>query len=252
MAPLVSIVGTGGAGKTRVAIAVGMELLERFPDGVCFVELAPLNDASLVVYTLAAALRLQESPHRPLLTTILSYLADKRLLLILDNCEHVIGQVRRAAGSLLRDCPSVNVLITSREPLTIAGERVYRIPPLAVPDANAISPQEAITYGAVALFVDRVQAADARFEVTPRNVEPVVEICRRLDGLPLALELAAARSGIRSLDWQRERCSAAPSDYARRHRLELRAALIAGTRALQSALDVRGWVYPGNGNRRLH
>ena len=200
-APLVSIVGTGGAGKTRVAIAVGMELVEKFSHGVCFVELAPLNDASLVVYTLAAALRLQESPSRPLLTTILTHLADKRLLLILDNCEHVIEQVRRAAGSLLRDCPSVNVLITSREPLMIAGERVYRIPTLAVPDAKTISPQEAVTYGAVALFVDRVQAADARFEMTPQNVEPVVEICRRLDGLPLALELAAARATVLS-PWQ--------------------------------------------------
>jgi predicted ATPase len=197
-APLVSIVGTGGAGKTRAAIAVGMELLERFRDGACFVELAPLNDASLVVHTLATALRVQESPHRPLLTTILAYLADKQLLVILDNCEHVIGQARRAAGSLLRDCSSVNVLITSREPLTIAGERVYRIPPLAVPNAKTIAPQEARTYGAVALFVDRVQAADARFELTSANVKPVVEICRRLDGLPLALELAAARATVLS------------------------------------------------------
>ncbi len=200
-APLVSIVGTGGVGKTRAAIAVGMELLERFPDGACFVALAPLREASLVVNTLAAALRVQESPNRPLLVTVLSHLADKQLLLILDNCEHVIAQVRRAAAAVLRDCPGVSVLVTSREPLTMAGERVYRIPPLAVPRAAGVSPEEALTYGAVALLADRVQAADGRFQVAPQNVAAIVEICRRLDGLPLALELAAARATVLS-PWQ--------------------------------------------------
>lgn len=106
MTPLVSLVGTGGVGKTRAAVAVGMDLLERFPDGACFVGLAPLREASLVVTTLAAALRLQESPNRPLLTTILGHLADKQLLVIFDNCEHVIAQVRRTAAALLRDCPA--------------------------------------------------------------------------------------------------------------------------------------------------
>ncbi|MGB8909580.1 MAG: tetratricopeptide repeat protein [Candidatus Cybelea sp.] len=178
-----------------------MELLERFPDGACFVALAPLREASLVVNTLAAALRVQESPNRPLLTTILNHLADKQLFLVLDNCEHVIAQVRRAAGALLRDCPGVSVLVTSREPLTMAGERVYRIPPLAVPSAEGVSPEEALTYGAVALLADRVQAADGRFRVVPQNVAAIVEICRRLDGLPLALELAAARATVLS-PWQ--------------------------------------------------
>lgn len=201
MTPLVSLVGTGGVGKTRAAVAVGMDLLERFPDGACFVGLAPLREASLVVTTLAAALRLQESPNRPLLTTILGHLADKQLLVIFDNCEHVIAQVRRTAAALLRDCPGVNVLLTSREPLTMAGERVYRIPPLPVPSEKGVPPEEALTYGAVALFADRVQAADGRFHVTQQNVAAVVEICRRLDGLPLALELAAARATVLS-PWQ--------------------------------------------------
>jgi predicted ATPase/DNA-binding XRE family transcriptional regulator len=196
--PLVSIVGTGGAGKTRVAVEAGGRLLNRFPDGVWFVELAPLGDGDLVAHTLAATLRVPESPNRPLLETLIGYLGQKRALLIFDNCEHVIAHARRVVGSLLRECPRVAILTTSREALTVTGERVYRIPPLAVPPQGMLSPEDAMTYGAVALFADRVRAADSRFAVTRENVEPVVEICRRLDGLPLALELAAARTGILS------------------------------------------------------
>ncbi len=199
--PLVSLVGTGGAGKTRTAIAVATKMLDQFGDGVCFVELAPLNDESLVVQALAAALRVQESSQRPLLVTLLAYLAEKQLLIIFDNCEHVIAQARRTIGSLLRDCPGSSLLVTSRQPLTISGERVYRIPPLSVPERSNVSPQEAVSYAAVALFADRVQAANAQFAVTERNVVPVVEICRSLDGLPLALELAAARATVLS-PWQ--------------------------------------------------
>jgi predicted ATPase/DNA-binding XRE family transcriptional regulator/tetratricopeptide (TPR) repeat protein len=199
-APLISLVGTGGAGKTRTAIAVATKLLDQYADGVWFVELAPLNDETLVVHALAAALRVQESSQHPLLTTLLSYLAEKQLLIIFDNCEHVIGQARRTVGSLLRDCPGTSLLVTSRQPLTISGERVYRQPPLAVP-GTGVSAREAFSYGAVALFADRVQAADAQFAVTEQNVAPVVEICRRLEGLPLALELAAARATVLS-PWQ--------------------------------------------------
>jgi predicted ATPase/transcriptional regulator with XRE-family HTH domain len=197
-APLVSIVGTGGAGKTRVAIEVGARLLDRFPDGVWFVELAPIGDPSFVTHALAAALRVPESPQRPLLETLLAYLAQKQLLIVFDNCEHLIFEARRVAGSLLRECPSVALLVTSREVLSVTGERVYRIPPLAVPAERVPTPDQAMKYGAVALFADRVKAADARFAVTHENVESVVEICRRLDGLPLALELAAARAAVLS------------------------------------------------------
>ncbi len=194
--PLVSLVGTGGVGKTRAAIAVGMRVIDQYADGACFVQLAPLNDPSLVTHALAAALRVQESPHRPLLTTLLSYLAGKHLLVILDNCEHVAPQARQIVASLLDECPSVSLIATSREPLAIPGEHVYRVPPLAVPGKAVSSPQEASSYGAVTLFVDRVQATDARFAITAENLEPVLEICRRLDGLPLALELAAARATV--------------------------------------------------------
>ncbi len=152
MTPLVSIVGTGGIGKTRVAIEVGTRLLNRFPHGVWFVELAPLNDAALVPNAVARALRLQESPQRPALETLFAYLAQKRLLIILDNCEHVISQARTIAGSLLRECPSVALLATSREGLNITGEQIYRLPPLDFPKQSAPSPDEAAKYGAVALF----------------------------------------------------------------------------------------------------
>jgi len=197
-APLVSIVGTGGAGKTRLAIEAGARLLNRFADGVWFVELAPLADPALVAHALASTLHVQESPHRPLLETLGSYLARRRMLLIFDNCEHVIAQARNVIGSLLPEAPTVSVIATSREALSISGERVYRIPPLAVPPRGVVEPEEALKYGAVALFADRVRAADSRFDVTKENVEPVVEICRRLDGLPLALELAAARASVLS------------------------------------------------------
>ena len=193
-APLVSIVGTGGAGKTRAAIEVGKRVLDDFPHGVWFVELAPISDPGLVPHALAAALGVQESPQRSLLETLTAFLAQKRLLIIFDNCEHVIAQVRAVAGSLLRECPTVALLATSREDLGIAGERTYRIPPLAVPKQSKPSPADAATYGAVALFVDRVQAAVTHFELTAENVKAVVEICRRLDGLPLAVELAAAHA----------------------------------------------------------
>lgn len=196
--PLVSIVGTGGAGKTRAAVEVGARLLERFPQGVWFVELAPLNDPSLVPQALAAALCVQESSRRALLDALIAYLARKRLLIVLDNCEHVIEGARNVAGSLLRECPSVALLATSREALGIEGERAYQIPSLAVPQQSLPPLGEAVRYGSVALFADRVRAVDRRFELTEENLKPVVEICRRLDGLPLAIELAAARAKILS------------------------------------------------------
>lgn len=197
-APLITILGTGGAGKTRTAIELGRRALDQYPDGVWFVDLAPLGDAALVPHAVANTLRVQESPQRPLLETLVAYLAHKRLLIVLDNCEHVIAQVRALSGSLLRECPSVALLATSREALGISGERTYRMPSLAVPEQRRPSPAEASTYGAVALFVDRVRAAIASFELTEENVSAVVEICRRLDGLPLALELAAARASVLS------------------------------------------------------
>ncbi len=200
-APLVSVVGTGGVGKTRVSVEVAHQLVGDSPDGVWFVELAPLGDPELVAHALAAALGVQESPRTPLLNTLISHLSQKQLLIVLDNCEHVLDQTRRVVGSLLRECPKVKFLTTSREALTITGERVYRLPSLAFPQEKTASPDVAMSFGAVALFVDRVRATDARFAVTKENVDPIVDICRRLDGLPLAIELAAARATVLS-PWQ--------------------------------------------------
>jgi predicted ATPase/DNA-binding XRE family transcriptional regulator len=196
--PLVSIVGAGGAGKTRLAVALGTERLNDFADGVWFVDLAPLRDEALVAQVLAAALRVQELPNRSLLATLVAYLARKRALIVFDNCEHVMAGARAVVGSLMRECANLALLATSREALSLPGERAYRIPPLAVPPSGLATPEEALRYGAIELFVDRMRAIDSHATVTRENVEPIVEICRRLDGLPLALELAAARTAVLS------------------------------------------------------
>ncbi|HZV77091.1 MAG TPA: adenylate/guanylate cyclase domain-containing protein [Candidatus Babeliales bacterium] len=196
---LVTVVGTGGAGKTRVAIAAGAELLERFDDGVWFVELAPISDPSLVSGAIARALGVRESANAPLLDTLIAYLERRRQLLILDNCEHVIGEVRRVVTAILRRSPGATVLATSRESLNVAGERVFRLPSLAVPPSNQpISADLAMRYGAVVLFSERAQAADPRFSVTDENAPFAIEIATRLDGIPLAIELAAARIKVLS------------------------------------------------------
>lgn len=196
--PLVSIVGTGGAGKTRVAVAVGTTLLNGFADGVWFVDLSPINDPVFVPQALAAVLRVQESPSRPLLEALIAYLGRKRALIVFDNCEHVTSGARMVVESLMRECPDVALLATGREALSVTGERVYRIPPLAVPHRGIPTPEEALRYGAIELFVDRMRAIDSQVAVTRENVEPIVEICRRLNGLPLALELAAVRTAVLS------------------------------------------------------
>ena len=197
-APLVSIVGTGGVGKTRVAIEVARKLLDRFSHGVWLVEFGPIQDPGLVPHALAEALHVQESTHRTLLDTLSSYLSRKNVLIVLDNCEHVISEIRTVAGTLLRASSHLALLATSREPLGIAGERVFHMPSLAVPERDVSSPARAMQYGSVALFADRVRAVDFHFAVTADNVAPVVEICRRLEGLPLAIELAAARASVLS------------------------------------------------------
>ena len=196
---LLTLVGTGGAGKTRCAIQAGAELLDGFGDGVWLVELAPISDASLVGAEIARALGVRERPNRPLLDTLLEYMQRRNTLLILDNCEHVIDEARGAVAAILRACPDVRTLATSRENLNIAGERVFSLPSLSVPPAGAAaSAKAALAYGSVALFADRAVASDARFELTNENTSHVAEICGRLDGIPLAIELAAARVKVLS------------------------------------------------------
>ncbi|MGA8476212.1 MAG: adenylate/guanylate cyclase domain-containing protein [Candidatus Cybelea sp.] len=191
--PLVSLVGTGGIGKTRLALQIGADLLDRVGDGVWVVELAALNDAASVVNAIASTLGLREQGDRPMLDVIEHYLRPRQLLLILDNCEHLIEEVARIADAILRTARDVRVLATSREPLRIAAERVYPVPSLAVPLGDALTASDALQYGAIAFFAERARASDAKFALSDDSAPIVSEICRRLDGIALAIELAAAR-----------------------------------------------------------
>lgn len=191
---LVTLVGTGGAGKTRCAVQVGAELVDGSGDGVWLAELAPISDPSLIASVVAQVLDVQGQPTAPILDTLLAFLKSKSLLLILDNCEHVIGEARDFVAEVLRRCPEVRVLATGRESLNIGGEEVYRMPSLAVPPVSRqATAEETSRYGAVQLFVDRAISIDKRFILSDLNAPHVAEICRRLDGIPLAIELAAAR-----------------------------------------------------------
>jgi predicted ATPase len=193
---LVTLTGPGGIGKTRTALDVGATFSDPAGGGVQFVELASLGEARLVAETIAAALGIQEAPNRPLLETLLAYLRSTKLLLVLDNCEHLIEESALVVDSLLRGTPMLRVLATSREPLRVPGERVYRLPSLAAPPiggSDRLSAAEAAAFPAVRLFAERAQAVDHNFSLTDENAQAVAEICRRLEGIPLAIELAAAR-----------------------------------------------------------
>lgn len=199
---LVSLVGTGGVGKTRVALQAGADLLEGSSDGVWFVDLAPLSDSATVVGTIASTLGLREQGDRPLLDTVLQYLRPRRLLLILDNCEHVIEEVASVADAISRAARHVRMLATSREPLRVAGEHVYRIPSLSVPPEKllgSVRAETAMGFDAVVLFTGRARAADRGFILDDENAPFVGTICRQLDGIALAIELAAARTNVLSV-----------------------------------------------------
>jgi predicted ATPase len=190
---LVSLIGPGGIGKTRLALEVARGLRPRFPAGAWLVELAPLSDPFLVPMTVAVAMGLKvpaaESPAR-----VAAALGGKRVLVVLDNCEHVIEAAARMAEALLRANPHAHVMATSREPLRTPGEHAYRVPSLLVPKAEAEAPEQVLASPAVQLFVTRAQAVDMRFSLESRSVAVTAAICRRLDGIPLAIELAAART----------------------------------------------------------
>ncbi len=177
---LVTLVGAGGVGKSRCAMKAGEELIAEFADGAWLVELSALEDSSLIAATFAQALSVQSSPTRPVLDSLLAYLRRKRLLLIVDNCEHVVEAAGRIVAELLHRCPSVRILTTSRQSLGITGEWVYRVPSLSV------------TSGA-RLFTDRALSVDNRFSLNDESARHIEQVCQRLDGIPLAIELAAAR-----------------------------------------------------------
>jgi predicted ATPase/DNA-binding SARP family transcriptional activator/class 3 adenylate cyclase len=217
---LLTLTGAGGCGKTRLALQVAADLLTEYPDGVYLVELASLADPALVPQTVAAALGVREEPGRPLAAIVADYLRPKRLLLLLDNCEHLLAACGQMAESWLRSCPALVILATSREVLGIAGETTYRVPSLSLlrqvdgswlmvdgpartgsfgpspPPASRVPdhpPSALLESEAVRLFLDRASAALPSFALTEQNAPAIAQVCRRLDGIPLAIELAAAR-----------------------------------------------------------
>ena len=192
---MVTVIGPGGAGKTRLAIAAAAELVDVFDDGVWMIELAPVVDPALVAQTVAAVVDVREQPGRPLIDAVADFLRTRSVLLVLDNCEHLIQPSAELAEVLLRSCPELHLLATSREALGLTGEVTWPLRGLAVPDpAGADSSAELADYGSVRLFADRVAAVDPSFELTDDRAEDVIAICSLLDGLPLAIELAAART----------------------------------------------------------
>jgi predicted ATPase/class 3 adenylate cyclase len=190
---LVTLTGPGGTGKTRLALQAGAELLEGFKDGVYFVPLATLTDPESIVGAIADSLSLRQESERSLDETLKSYLQSQRMLLVIDNFEHVV-EGGPSIASLLRDCPGVKALVTSRIPLQVYGEREFAVPPMAVPDVRRLPAFETVLeFESVRLFEQRAQAVKRDFALTPETAPTVVEICQRLDGLPLAIELAAVR-----------------------------------------------------------
>jgi non-specific serine/threonine protein kinase len=191
---LVTLTGAGGAGKTRLAIEVAGAVIDGHPDGVWLVELGSLAEPTLVPQAVASVLAIKDQPGRPLLDTIAESLASKRLLLIVDNAEHLLEACARFVDAILRRCTQVAILVTSRERLGIAGELTYRVPSLSVPAANeSATPQSLPAYEGVRLFLDRARLLRPHFNVTLDNAAAVASICSRLDGIPLAIELAAPR-----------------------------------------------------------
>jgi predicted ATPase/class 3 adenylate cyclase len=231
---LLTLTGPGGTGKTRLSIQVGMELLGMFEHGVFFVPLASIEDAALVPSTIAHTLGLAEET-RPIMETLTEHLRDKEMLLILDNFEQ-ITEAAPAVSDLLHAAPRLKCLVTTRAVLHVTGEQEYPVPPLQLPDVEHLPPLDVLTqYEAVSLFIQRAKGVHPGFAVTDENAPAVAEICTRLDGLPLAIELAAARVRVLSPDAILERLQ---------HRLVL---LTGGARDLprrqQTLRDAIGWSY---------
>ena len=189
---LLTVLGAGGSGKTRLSLKVGDELLMRYPGGVWFVDLAPVADEALFARAVAATLRVREDAGADLMETLLAHLAPRKTLLILDNCEHLVGAAAHFAQQVLVHCPDVTILSTSREALGLTGEVAWPLPGLALPSESVTQPSRLMRYEAIQLFVERATAVAPGFRLTSTNGASVARICRRLDGIPLAMELAAA------------------------------------------------------------
>jgi predicted ATPase/class 3 adenylate cyclase len=215
---LLTLTGAGGTGKTRLSIRVGEESLDDYPDGVWFVELASISDPNLIANIVAAVLGVRDASDqkdagdvhdasaRPLMSTLTQYLRTQQALLLLDNCEHLIEGAARFAETLLLACPALRILATSREILGVSGETTWNVPSLSMPNpAEDLADVDLTQFEAARLFVDRARAASAGFALTDENAGAVAAICRRLDGIPLAIELAAARVRGMTVDQIHER-----------------------------------------------
>jgi predicted ATPase/DNA-binding SARP family transcriptional activator len=205
LSALVTVTGPGGSGKTRLAIAVATGLVAEGYVGAAFVELAPIADQAQVPAALAVAMGVREQASRPLSEVLADALSGQDLLVVIDNCEHVIDAAAELAVMLSRKCPRLRVLATSREPLGVEGEHVYRLGPLSLPSAEARSVKDLQGSDAVQLFAERARAHDSTFCLEDSTAALVAQVCRRLDGIPLALELAAARVASMSLAHLEER-----------------------------------------------
>ncbi len=206
MTRLMTLTGTGGSGKTRLALEVARELVGVYPDGVWLVQLAQLSDPELAPQAVAAALGVVEQPDRSLAQTLSNYLASRQTLLLLDNCEHLVGAVARLTNTLLSACPKLRILATSREHLGVSGEIVWPVPPLSLPDEDQASTVESLMgCEAAGLFVARARSRLPAFDLTEENAGAVERVCRKLDGIPLAIELATARMGTLAVEQIAER-----------------------------------------------
>jgi len=203
---LLTLTGSGGCGKTRLALAVAREMVEGFEDGVWQVELAPLVDPSLVPQAVASTLGLRDQPGRSPTEALSHHLESRNVMLVLDNCEHLVEACATLAEALLRYCPQLRVLATSREALGITGEVAWPVPPLSLPDLRRLPDIESLpSYESARLFMERAAAVRPAFALTEHNAPAVAHICYRLDGIPLAIELAAARTKVLSVEEISER-----------------------------------------------
>src|SRR5260221_9665113 len=200
---LLTLTGTGGSGKSRLALHVVYQVEAQFPDGVCWVELETLTDSSLVTQTVAQALGIHSTVEQSLDETIGHALESKRLLLLLDNCEHVRDASSQLVEALLKLAPNLKIVATSREPLALPGETTWLVPSLSMPpvaEYDTLSVSDLIRYDAFVLFADRIKAAQPKFPFGPQNLSPAVRICQQLDGIPLAIELVATKVKMLTLD----------------------------------------------------
>lgn len=198
---LVTLTGSGGTGKTRLSLQVGAELLDQFDHGVWFVELAPLVDPELIPQTILSAIEISEQAGKSSLELLKEYLQEKKILIVLDNCEHLIGACAQVTDTLLHVAPRLKVIASSREALGVKGELSYPVPSLSLPDPKHLPVIEQLSqYEAVRLFIDRVSLVSSHFDMDKQNAPAIAQICYRLDGIPLAIELAAARVKMMSVE----------------------------------------------------